>query len=74
MCVLIGVYDIFGHFPLIAILVLFIIVSLVVQVCIMCVLNASVSCISLPEVAIIFLHVQFFILLLSTAAILLDTT
>ena len=33
-------------------------------VCIMCVFNASVSCISLPVVAII-LYAQFFVLLLS---------
>ena len=40
----------------------------------MCVLNASVSCISLPVVAIIFLYVQFFVLFLSPVAILLETT
>ena len=74
-CVLlyIGVHDVFGHLPLIAILVLFI-MSPVVYVCIMCVFNASVSCISLLVVAIIFLYVQFFVLLLSPFAILLDTT
>ena len=70
MCVLISVYDISGHFPLIAILVLFI-VFLVVYVCIMFVFNASVSCISLLVVAVI---VQFFNLHLFPVAISLDTT
>ena len=48
-------------------------VSGCVSVCNVC-FQLSVSCMSLSVVAINFLYVQFFVLLLSLVAILLDTT